>query len=150
MLGQIYNLKFVFLLNQIIILLFYRHQKNLYFDTINTTLIYKLNINDDLLTSNTNSSKLNTSVNTINYNDWFTNEAFFEMNEFILKNLNDFPKNEFVDYINTNNDIFEYITKYYIFNDLLNKNKYLTINYDKKIIYRKIILNPEEEPWGLL
>jgi len=126
------------------------NNKNLYFDTINTTLIYKLNINDDLLTSNTNSSKLNTSANTINYNDWFTSEAFFDMNEFITKNLNNFPKNEFVDYINTNNEIFEYITKYYIFNDLLNKNKYLTINYDKKIIYRTMILNPEEEPWGLL
>jgi hypothetical protein len=71
------------------------------------------------------------------------------MNEFFTRNLIDFPTNNFIDYINTNNEFFDYITKYYIFYDLLNKNKYLTINYNKKIIYRKTILNPEEEPWGL-
>jgi hypothetical protein len=125
--------------------------KNLYFDTINSKLIYELNINDNLLISNTNleTEEILIPNDSINYNDWFTSEAFFELNEFITRHLIDFPKNDFIDYINTNVDIFEYITKYYIFNDLLNKNKYLTTNYDKKIIYRTVILNPEEEPWGL-
>ena len=132
--------------------------KNLYFDTINSKLIYKLNINDNLLTSSANLSTSNTNLETdkilipgdlINYNEWFKSEVFFEMNEFITKNLLDFPTNDFVDFINTNKEIFEYITNYYIFEDLLNKNKYLNINYYKKIIYRAVILNPEEEPWGL-
>jgi hypothetical protein len=128
------------------------HRRSLlYFDTINSKLIYKLNINDNLLTSNTNleTTKILIPGDSINYNDWFTSEAFFELNEFITRNLIDFPKNEFIDYINTNFEIFEYITKYYIFKDLLNKNKYLTTNYDIKIIYRTVILNPEEEPWGI-
>jgi hypothetical protein len=125
--------------------------KNLYFDIINSKLIYELNINDNLLSSNTNSKndKILIPGDSINYNDWFTSEAFFEMNEFITKNLIDFPTNNFVDFINTNKDIFKYITNYYIFNDLLIKNRYLTVNYIKEIIYRTVILNPEEEPWGL-
>lgn len=118
--------------------------KHLYFDTINSKLIYKLNINDNL-----ENDEILINDDSINFNEWFTNEAFSEINEFIKKNLINFPTNDFVDYINTYNDIFEFITKYYVYNDLLKKNKYLTINFDKKIIYRKMILNPEEEPWGL-